>query len=137
MHYHNITIMSELMTNVSNDQLKGITSPEIIYIMTTIKRIQQRMKDPEIAKLEYIRVYDQLGKEFDAFFERYTGIFVKVIRGENLSTLASVLFYKDQVLRGLMTEEELADQLASKYLPANLKKESDAKLKEMKENKSL
>ena len=129
--------MSELKTNITDDELKEITTPSVIYIIKTIKEIQKRMKDPDIAKLEYIRVYDTLGKEFDHFFNKYTGIFVKVIRGENLSTLASVLYYKDKVAKGLLTEEQLADRLAKKYLPANLKSESDAKLKEMKEKGEL
>lgn len=129
--------MSALITKPNNDQLKGIKSPDVIYIMRTIKEIQKRMKDPDIKNLEYIRVYDILGKEFDHFFNRYTGIFVRVIRGEDLSTLASALYYKDQVLRGLITEEQLADKLASKYLPTNLKDESDAKLKEMREKGEL
>lgn len=124
---------TDIVNNVSDDQLLGITSPEIINIMKTIKLIQKRMKMTDIANLEYIRVYDTLSKEFDTFFTRYTSMFISVIRGENLTTLASVLYYKDQVLRGLITEQELADKLAAKYFPANLKAESDAKLKEMKE----
>ena len=123
---------SDLTTEVSRDQLLGITSPEVINIMKTIKQIQKRMKDPDVVKLEYIRVYDQLGREFDDFFTRYTSIFISVIRGEDLATLASVLYSKDQVLRGLITEAELADKLAKKYFPAHLKAESDARLKEMK-----
>jgi len=122
-----------LQLNISDTQLKGIKTPEIIDIMRTIKQIQKRMKDPDVSGLEYIRVYDKLGREFDSFFNRYTGIFVKVIRGENLNTLASVLYYRDQMARGLITEDQLRDQLASKYLPAHLKAESDIKLKEMQE----
>ena len=124
--------MSDIKITVTDDDLKNITTPSVINIMTTIKAIQKRLKDPDIAGLEYIRVYDQLGREFDDFFTKYTGIFVKVIRGESLSTIASVLYYKDKVARGLITEEELADRLAKKYLPADLKSESDAKLKELK-----
>lgn len=129
--------MSDLNLAVTSEQLKSITDPQVIWIMKTIKQIQKRMKEPDIAKLEYIRVYDQLGKEFNHFFETYTDIFVKVIRGENLRTLASVLYYKDQVSRGLITEAKLADILATKFLPPELKAESDAKLKEMKERGEL
>jgi hypothetical protein len=100
--------------------------------MKTIKKIQNRMKDSDVTNLEYIRVYDKLGKEFDHFFNRYTNIFVKVVRGENLKTIASVLFYKDKVNRGLITEAELSDKLAQKYLTPEMKAQSDAKLKEMK-----
>jgi hypothetical protein len=125
--------MSELKTNISNEELRNITTPSVIQIMKTIKAIQNRMKDPDVAGLEYIRVYDKLGKEFDAFFDKHTTIFTKVIRGENLNTIASVLYYKDKVQRGLITETQLSDLLAKKYLPSHLKAESDAKLKEMKD----
>jgi len=126
--------MSDLKTNVSNDELKEITSPNVLAIMRTIKAIQKRMKDADVANLEYVRVYDKLGKEFNNFFDTHTSIFTKVIRGENLNTIASVLYYKDKVERELMTEEELSNMLSTKYLPAHLKAESDAKMKEMKEN---
>jgi len=131
------TQSTDLNLNPTDAQLKTIQSPEILYIMRTIKQIQKRMKDPDMRTLEYIRVYDQLGKEFTAFFERYTGIFISVIKGESLRTLASVLYYKDQVLRGLISEEELGDKLAKKYLPPELKAQSDARLREMKEKGEL
>ena len=124
---------SELKTVVTNSELKDITSPNVINILRTIKAIQKRMKDPDIVGLEYIRVYDKLGKEFQVFFDSYTKIFTTVIRGENLNTVASVLYYKDKVERGLMTEEQVSDLLANKYLPSHLKKESDANIQKMKE----
>jgi len=115
------------------DNLLGIISPEIISIMLTIKQMQKRMKEPDMVNLEYVRVYDQLSREFDDFFTRQTNIFVSVIRGEDFKTLSSVLFYKDKQLRGLVTEEELSKGLAEKYLPPDLKAISDANIKEMKE----
>lgn len=122
------------------DEMKksfGIEHPEIIDILKTIKMIQHRMKDPDIRDLEYIEVYDKLGKEFNDFFDKHTGIFVKVISGDNVDVLASVLFYRDKVLRNLIPEHELSDKLANKYLPANLKAESDIKLKELMEKGKL
>jgi len=95
------------------------------------------MKDPDMVNLEYVRVYDQLGREFDDFFTRHTSIFVSVIRGEDLKTLSSVLFYKDKQLRGLVTEDELSKGLAEIFLPPDLKAKSDANLKEMKERGEL
>lgn len=125
---------TELKSNATNDDLRSITSPEIINIMKTIKQIQTRMKESDVKDLEFIRIYDKLSSEFNTFFEAHTKIFIKIIKGENLTTLASVLFYKDKVLRGLITEENLSNMLAEKYLPSNLKADSDAKLKEMKAN---
>lgn len=125
--------MTELKTNVSNNELKEITTPSVLYIMKTIKAIQKRMKDPDLVNLDYIKVYTQLVKEFSEFADKYTRIFTKVVRGENLDTVASVLYYKDKIARGLMTEEQLSDLLATKYLPNHLKQEADAKIKQMKE----
>lgn len=120
-----------------SEELFGMATPDIINILKTIKLIQKRMKDPDVVDLEYIKVYDKLGKEFTLFFDTYTHIFTKVIRGESLNTLAAGLYYQDKMLRGLMTEEEIADLLAKKYLPSNLKQESDMKLKEMKDKNIL
>jgi hypothetical protein len=128
---------SELKTNISNSELADITTPSVINILRTIKAIQKRMKDPDVSGLEYIKVYDKLGKEFPDFFDTQTKIFTKVIRGENLNTVASVLYYKDKVERGLITESQLSELLAKKYLPEHLKNESDAKIKEMKDNGEL
>lgn len=116
---------------ISDEQLSSIGSPNLIYIMKTIKQIQKRLKDPEIASMEYIRIYDQLGREFDHFFNRYTGIFIKVINGEDLSILAAVLYYRDQVNQGKISEKELADKLANKYMTSEMKADSDRKLMEM------
>lgn len=118
------------MTEINNI----IKTPSVLNLLETIKKIQKRMKDPDIANLEYIHVYDKLGKEFDDFFNQYTSIFVKVIKGEDLKIIASVLYYKDQVLRGLVTEEVLSDKLATMYLPPELKKDADLKMKELKIN---
>lgn len=125
--------MAELKANISNNDLMNITTPSVIQIMKTIKAIQNRMKDPDIIGLEYIRVYEKLGEEFNDFFDNHTIIFTKVIKGEDLNTVASVLYYRDKVERGLITEDQLSELLAKRYLPAHLKKESDAKIKEMKE----
>ena len=125
--------MSELKTTISDTDLLEIKSPYVLAIMKIIKQIQRRMKDPDIRNLEYSRVYDTLSKEFDEFFTKYTSIFIKVVRGESLDILSANLYYLDKVARGLIKESEVADMLATKYIPEHLKKESDIKLKEMKE----
>ena len=123
--------------NPTNEQLLSVKSPEVIYILQTIKKIQQRMKDPEILQMEFIRRYDKLSYEFNEFFERYTGIFARVVKGENLDVLASVLYQRDQVLRGIITEGELSNKLAEKYLTKEQKADADQKLKEMKAEKKI
>ena len=123
--------------NPTTEQISSIKSPEVVYILQTIKKIQQRMKDPEILQMEFIRRYDKLSYEFNEFFERYTGIFARVVKGENLDVLASVLYQRDQVLRGIITEEELSNKLAEKYLTKEQKAEADQKLKEMRAEKKI
>nr|WBF70757.1 hypothetical protein [Megavirus caiporensis] len=110
----------------------GITDPKALEILSTIKKIQQRMKDPDVISLEYIRIYDKLGREFEEFSDQYTDIFTKIIRGEKLDIIASVIYYMDKIYKGTMTEEELSDMLATRFLPAHLKADADAKMKEMK-----
>lgn len=111
----------------------NITSPSVLVIIKTIKAIQSRMKDPDLINKEYIQVYDKLSQEFVDFADNYTNIFTKVIRGEDMSTIAQVLYYKDKIEKGNLTETELSDLLAKKYLPTHLKEQADARIKEMKD----
>lgn len=108
-----------------------IESPYVINILRTIRAIQTRMKDPDLINAEYSVVYGTLGIEFSNFFDTQATIFSKIIRGESFPTIAATLFYKDKISRGLMTESELSEKLATKYLPDNLKKEADEKIKQM------
>lgn len=125
--------MSELKTNITNPELRDIQSPDIIYIMKTIKAIQARMKDSDLSTLPYIRVYDTLSNEFTYFSDTYTKIFTMVIRGENLNTVTAVLYYRDKVARGLMTEEQLMELLKKKYLSPELQEQADINIKKMRE----
>lgn len=110
---------------IATDGIKNFLNtapPDITEILLVIKQIQKRMLDADMLNLEYIYVYDALGKEFTEFSDRHPHIFTKVIRGENLNTLAATLFYKAQVDNGLISEQKIRDALADKYLPADLKK---------------
>lgn len=109
----------------------SITSAEIVYIIKMIKIIQKRMKDPDCVNLEYIQLYDKLTQEFTNFSDDHTDIFTKVSRGEDLSTIAQVLYFRDKVNRNLIKESDLSDRLASKYLPKNLKADADRKMGEL------
>jgi len=118
-------------------QIPVITEPEMVNIITTMKQIRQRMKHPSVRNLDFIHMYDQLGREFNDFFERYTGIFVKIIKGDDLRVLVSALYFKDRISKGMTTESSLADRMAGQYMGEDLKRESDTRLKEMKENGTL
>lgn len=120
-----------------SNPLMSISSPDVLYIITNIKLIQQRMKDPEIVNMEYIRIYDTLSREFDDFFMKYTGIFARVTKGESLNVLASALYYKNKIEKGDMTESALSDKLASIYLTEGQKKDADERIKVMKANGEL
>jgi hypothetical protein len=122
---------------MSAEQIPVITEPEMVNIILTMKQIRTRMKHPSVKHLDFIHMYDQLGREFNDFFERYTGIFVKIIKGDDLRVLVSALYYKDRISKGLTTEAALADRLATIHIGEDKKKESDIRLKEMKENGTL
>lgn len=115
----------------------NITSPQVIYILKTIKAIQKRMKDPDLVNAEYIRVYDKLCTEFDYFTEKYTDIFTKVVRGEPLATIGSVLFHKNKMDNGETDQDKLRDALMEKYWPENLKQEAKEKMKEMENQNKI
>lgn len=115
------------------EPLADIKSPEIIYVIKTIKAIQTRMKEPDMVNESYVHVYDKLGKEFSHFSDSYMEIFKKVIRGESLGVTAASLFYKDRVMQGLMEESTLSEILQKKYMTAEQQKISSEGLKKMKE----
>lgn len=93
----------------------NLSSPQVLYIIDTIKKIQKRMKEPDLINSPYIEVFDTISKEFSSFSDNYTYIMTLVVKGENLNTVASILYYKDLHEKGLITEEELANSLAKKY----------------------
>lgn len=122
-----------LKSFISDAELCDIVSPNLINIMKTIKLIQKRMRDPDIVVLPYIGIYDTLGKEFEYFSEKYSKIFTMVIRKEDLNTLISVLYYKDKVLRGLMTEEQLMELLKKKYLTPEQQRQADIGMQKLRD----
>lgn len=126
------------MTETNNEDYKslGIMSPSVLYIIKTIKAIQKRMKDPDLVNSEYIRVYNQLSDEFSDFIEKYgyINIFTKVIKGDDLSNLCCILFYKDKVQKGEMTEAELSELVFKKFMPEGIQKEVSKEIMNDKTN---
>lgn len=116
----------------AREELCGIT-PSILHIIKTIKQIQERKRDPAISKLEFTEMYSILSEEFSDFADQYTTIFSTVIRGERLDMVARSLYYKDQLLRGLITEEEIADKIAATVIPLNLRTDVDDALSRIKQ----
>lgn len=113
----------------------ALKSQYLIDIVTNIKLIQARMKMPDLRNKEYAIVYSILSNEFPQFSDENPSVFVKVIRGEDLTTTCKVLYYRDQVDRGLMKESDLSDKLAAHFLPADLKAESDRIMRQQNNKK--
>jgi len=128
--------MIKVRTDITEAELLNIKSPELVFVIQTIKSMQRRMKEPDLIVEEYAVVHNTLADEFPEFFEKHPTIFVKTIRNESMDIIASTLFHKEQINLGLLTEEEFADKLATQFLPKNLKEESDRILKEQKNQKS-
>jgi len=127
-----IEMESALKSPTSTD-MYGISTLSVLSTIRIIKQIQKRMKDPDVRDLEYVRVYDKLSREFDDFFNKRTAIFIKVIRGESLDILAAALYYQDQVARGLITEEEVANLVFKLHITdPKLQAESAANLAALK-----
>lgn len=122
---------SQLITNPSVSDMASIESPQMKVVVTTIKEIQKRLKDSDIKNLEFSRAYDILSNEFNDFFLKYTSIFIKVIRGEDLATVAAVIFYKDKVLSGKLSETDVMNMTMAKFLPENLQADAKKKMAEM------
>lgn len=113
------------MESQIRDELDIATSNNI-YILTTIKAIQKRMKDPDLVYEPFPKVYNKLSFEFPTFFEKNGDIFTKVVRGESLATLACVVFYEDKVRRGIITQESVNKMIEERYIAENLRQSKSA-----------
>jgi hypothetical protein len=109
----------------------NITSPPIVEAICTVKQMLKRMKQPDLADKEFPVIYERLSEEFPEFFQEYSSIFPKVI-DKKLGTIMSILYYRDKFHNGTMTEAEIAQLPASKYMTPELKAESDARMMEMR-----
>lgn len=105
------------MTDKTIPELPFIRDPDLVNILKTIKQIQARMKKPDLVNEGYAVVYETLLDEFPDFSTKYNSIFLNVIRGDKIESLATVLYYRSKVVNGEITEEELSQKLASQYLP--------------------
>lgn len=129
-----------LKIEVKIPELSNVTSPQVIYILQCIKYMQQRMQEPEVKAMNFAHAYDNLCKDKNLihFFERYSGIFIKVLENKqkDMFVLAGNLYFRDLHYRGEISETELADMLATEFMDESQKKESDKSLEKMKQEKS-
>jgi hypothetical protein len=121
-------------------ELPDLQSKQVIYILTVIKYMQKRMCEPDIRIMNFARAYDTLSKDknLEHFFNRYTSIYIKVLENKlpSMRVLAGTLFFLDQNYQGKISEAELADILASKFMDENQKKESDKAVKQLLEKEA-
>lgn len=111
----------------------GIKSPVVIRILTDIREMRRRLRDPDLANQGFAVCYQKLSEEFDWLFRTQHRLFMRIVEKNEtaIQNLLGVLYYQDQVYQGKKTEREVADIPAKKYLPAHLKDESDRKLAEI------
>ena len=118
-----------MTTNINN--LTDIVSEPVIEKIKKIKEILKRSKEEDLQRLDFAHRYEKLVAEFPEFVEKHPSIFNKILREESMDIIAASLYYRDRIDRGLMTERELGDMLATQYFPKHLKEESDAKINDM------
>ena len=97
-----------------------IQSESVRKLVKTIKSIQKRMMDSDLVSAEYITVYSVLSEEFKDFSDSYPELFKKVTSGTDIQTVSSILYFRDRYERGLITEEQLAQMLNKRYIPAHI-----------------
>jgi predicted unusual protein kinase regulating ubiquinone biosynthesis (AarF/ABC1/UbiB family) len=124
-----------------------ILTPSIRHLFDTVRAIRKRLLDPKLSSLSFPEIYQKLSDEFPSFSSEQPRMFVRLVettkpettpeeRQKIFDRITSILYYRDKVMRGLMTEEEVADIVAGKFLTPELKAESDRRLKEMRNTKS-
>lgn len=105
--------MAEVFVNNAKKDKNSLGTPEMIAVVLTIKEVQKRIK--ELADQNYMAMYSIVDTEFSDFAERYTFLFVRVTKGQDLPELASLLYARDHFLRGLITESQLQKDLAKHF----------------------
>jgi hypothetical protein len=122
------------MDKLPKPDLKSITSTRVLAIIDTIKRMQNRMKSRDLINEDFAIIYSTLSDEFPLFFDNNPEIFKLIVskNKQNLQILTQILYCRDRVDNGFMTEGELSETLSNIYLPKNLKEESDKKIREIR-----
>lgn len=114
--------MTTFHNTSTKTDLPNIKSALVTGIILSIKQIQKRLKDPDVACLSYYEALEKMTSEFTQFATDHGSIFTKVVGCEDLSTIASILYYKDKVDSGAMTESEVSSLVNKKYIPEKLLK---------------
>lgn len=90
----------------------------VTSIISNIKHIKHLMNQPEYSKLSFGQLHLKLVKipRVGEFQMNNSTIFNMVISKRDLTTIASILYYKNKVDSGVMTSEELASKVSQKYV---------------------
>lgn len=124
-----------------------IISPSVKILFDTVRAIKIRINQNDVKTLSFPEIYQKMTDEFPTFASQQPRMFVRLIettkpemtpveKQKVMDNICSVLYYRDKVVRGLITEEEVADIVAGRYLTPELKAESDRLLKKMRDDKA-
>lgn len=102
-------------------ELPFIKDQQLTDLLRTIKQFQWRMKEPDLMSASYAEACEILQDEFPEFSKNYNSIFLMLMRGDKYDALATVLYYRSKVANGEMQEEKLANMVADKYIPKELR----------------
>lgn len=99
---------------------------DIKQVLDDVAGILEFIATDELMKLKennFKEYQDKIEDKFPKFSERYYGIFMKLIKGEDISTLMVMLSIMAKIKEGLITykegEIEMGEILANKYVRKN------------------
>lgn len=96
-------------------ELDFIKDPSIIKVLWSIKKVQERMKKPDLVNASFGNVYQTITEEFQEFANMSDSLLRSVISGDKNGLVASILYHKSKELEGKISEPELANMVAKKY----------------------
>lgn len=110
--------------------------PDVGNVLDKVMEILEYMLDDSIKKMKSSNINEynsHMENKFSEFSNRYYGLFQKIISGEDITPLLSMLASIDKVKSGSATletvEEQLGEELANKYIYPNLTNDQKKKIK--------
>ena len=113
----------------------AIKSPDLLNILKNIRQIWHRLNDDDVKCLPIMHQLDKISREHDDFGKNHEKILTSIVLADGtdarikaLSTIISVIYYKEKERQGLVTEGECSEMLTNKFFPENLKNELRQKM---------
>ena len=129
----NYEITSDKPTNSGSNLVFDIADgefcfPDSVELLANVQEILKVMKETEMIKLKKndVKQYEIVMKsKFPQFSDRYIAIFDKIISGEDLSILFTMLATLDRIKSGELTQEQgekcVGELLNKKYVYPKMK----------------